>query len=69
MTTRLVYSRAAISDLAALESWIASEQPKAAERMIEEIRNRCMLLAEFAEIGPLRPSWAATCASSPSSGA
>jgi toxin ParE1/3/4 len=55
MSASVVFSPAAEADLDDIWLNIALENPAAADRLIDDIRQRSDQLSEFPELGPLRP--------------
>jgi toxin ParE1/3/4 len=52
---RLLFREAAVADLRAIHAFIAADDPPAARRVVQEIRTRCLLLADHLGAGPGRP--------------
>jgi toxin ParE1/3/4 len=48
-------------DLIDLWLYIAQENPGAADRLLDEIEGKCVLLAAHPQLGPARPDIAADC--------
>ena len=53
------------ADLIDLWLYIAQDNPSAADRLLDEIENKCSLLAANPQLGPARPDIAADCRYSP----
>ena len=48
-------------DLIDLWLYIAQDNPGAADRLLDEIEDKCSLLADHPQLGPARPDIAADC--------
>ena len=58
MSRRARLSRPARNDLIEIWTYVAEDSPKAADRLIDRLRNRCAILARLPQLGRLRPELA-----------
>jgi toxin ParE1/3/4 len=56
---RVIHTRQARDDLLSIWSYIAADNPSAADRLLDTIDRRCAALAENPKLGPARPDIAA----------
>ena len=51
------FTAAAFDDLADIWNWIAADNPEAADKLIQDIREACQQIADHPESGTRRLSW------------